>query len=244
MKKTEQDEKNIKAIVEAFYRQPQATWAGGNSEIKVNFTSNTEEISKKTRSESYTEWSKNGKWSGKSAKFTIYCQKNWGKNVLKRDLATAGCMLTLYAKKIKTEENITVYKAIWLEQKRSFEVLAKSGYIAKNNNCEYHANSTKKAIAGLKRKEKKEQTAKEKAAKEKAEKEKAEKEFQAKCEKYANLVCTYEDSIKVGNCHGGTINFINRYFNGKKTVTIKELSNLRDKHNSIKRIIEMVIAKQ
>ena len=197
-------EKILNGKFPKIYRMPSSTWAGGKMEINLTAFG-------KTRSEIETEWSGNGKWSGKSAYHTIRFSPVW-QDLRKMEIDG---MLHTSSKLIQTNGLTKIYAASWIEQAAGLSIREKSGYIAKRGKIAYHADSIEKALKGLKRKR--------------------------KSLKKASLDTTinlhkeigYEDAKNAGMCEAGILNFIEKFNLDKvKKYTGEYLLNISDNSHS------------
>jgi len=127
----------IEQIVKAHYKNSESSWAGGDTEVHVNWGR-----THAAKGFSITVWSSNGKWKGSNAVYNITLPYSWIKNVYKEGLAEAGGMLTLTAEKIR--ENL--WKATWVQQSRGFSIKCIEGYIGKYSDGTFVHSKTEKGI--------------------------------------------------------------------------------------------------
>lgn len=193
------------AYVVNHYRHSTSSWAGGMTDMKIHISHapNACGSSKKV-------FSRNGKWSGSNTNLEITVQPAWRKYIGSLPgLAWAGGMLTTHAAAISND----CWQASWVVQKRGFNLGVKSGFIVKVGENFFHGKT-------------------EAAARKLA--------YRAKCEnstsdrllliatgeqlivEFGDVVVKKSHSLKV-NCETGTVHWIERYFPGRESATIKEL---------------------
>jgi len=114
----------VRTAFRGLYRTPGAKWAGGNQRVEVQFGAPS------VVTETFREWSKNGKWSGMSCRQTITVPMGWIATVKDRGLAIVEGCLTLSVTPIAcdsaTEECVA---ATWIEQAAGVSLRAGSGVI-------------------------------------------------------------------------------------------------------------------
>lgn len=79
--------------------------------------------------------------------------ENWSKNNI--EIEKFDNLANIYCKKIRTINHITIYKVIYLNQKRGYDFDFKSCFVASINKINYHGDTIKSAVIGLQKKIKK-----------------------------------------------------------------------------------------
>lgn len=121
------------------YRKAEGRWAGGNNSVSV-----VAKESVSVYSNTYKEYSSNGKWSGLS--LGIHVAPG-----LRHDLpVVVDGLVNLYSRIVEPG----VYAADWIMQGRGLELRSESGYIAKHGKMTYHAKTIQAAKKGLEKKRK------------------------------------------------------------------------------------------
>lgn len=102
-------------------------------------------------SETWYDWNvyrgayKGWKATGVTKRITI--GRDWYRAVYKQGLAVIDGLLTLDARSVSSPiDGVSVYAAVWVEQKRGYSVGLKCGYIALSGEVSYHAETLDKAL--------------------------------------------------------------------------------------------------
>lgn len=202
----------VKPVIRSLYRGSQSSWAGGETTITLKIDRQAYAYGYSARA-----WSDNGKWRGNNATLIVNIMPNFVRSIGRvTGLIDAGGMLTTHATEIAED----CWQATWVVQGRGFDLNTVSGYIVRSGEGEWLHAKTEKAARKLAAT----RDAEVRAERERLEKAAAEK-LAANSDLAANLdlVVTLADSRTAGNCQTGTTSFVNRYFPGRTTATIREI---------------------
>lgn len=160
----------------------------------------------------YTHWVKYGRHSypRKSVKISFFVQHNYITSVVKRKLAVIDGIFNTHIEKIKTIQNMEIYRATWLKKGQGYNFTKQSGYIAKAGDQAYHGKTERSAIQGLKNKIIKQKI----------------KTIKFNLSNYLDVLVNFNDSLMAGNCKAGTENWINQHLDGRTSATVRELLNI------------------
>ena len=169
-------------------RRPTSSWAGGEMDLEI-IVSKIPTVD----SETTTAWSKNGKWSGNNAKFTIRATQSALR--LFPGLIGPGELVIVDAKKIQHRE----YSVSWLEQGRGFQLKIVKGFLIRG----HHVKSRTIQLARKKAKSDREKTL------DQLLQSRRDKKFWS-VENLKHIFVSSQDSIRAGNCESGTQQAISR----------------------------------
>lgn len=189
---------------------------------KTNFSGDTETVIEEGKPHAGTEVWEEGNYSGsfktyrkRSAIHRVSVTPTWFKDVYKRGLTNPGHMLTLSAELVESGD-FECYKASWVVNTTGKRIDRKSGYIVRRGEEVAHSPSIKggKQILRRRMKELREQILLRGLQ---------EELMGEGPHDLDDVIVEVKDSLKAGNCEVGTQSFINQYFPGRSTVTLKEL---------------------
>jgi len=135
----------VTAATAGLYRVSRSSWAGGDHTTRVTVGAPS------CSGGSSRAWSSNGKWSGCDSSHAFTVPATWPETVAAHDLEVVDGMLTLDAEPVQGH-GPELYRAVWAEQARGFDLNAVRGYIARQDGRAYHAPSARAALDGLARK--------------------------------------------------------------------------------------------
>lgn len=202
----------VKPVVKRLYRRVQSGWAGGNTVISVKI-----QAEPYAAGDSRRVWSDNGKWSGNDAYLTVAVMYNYRRAIAAvPGLMDAGGMLTTHATRMAED----CWQAAWVKQGRGFDLNAETGYIVRSAEGEWCHAKTEQAARKL---------ATKRDAEVRAERERLEKLANEKLAAHSDLIAhidlvvTLADSRSAGNCQAGTESWVNRFFPGRTSATVREI---------------------
>lgn len=205
-------EKRVKRLVLDLYRTSESKWAGGENDVRVTIGREPLASGRSSRA-----WSRNGKWSGTNAYFSVQVMPGWKKEVWSvPDLPAAGGMLTTHAERISED----CWRASWVRQGRGFELNVESGFIVQIGDEFFHGKTEASARAVFKRRQAVEDLEREKNSIAAYLRELSVNQLRSE---YGHLVISRDDSLTAGNCSSGTDNWIERYFPDRSQATILEV---------------------
>lgn len=231
-RKLARTEAAIETLILDNCRLASGRWAGGDNRVTVQTGSATVD------SRVYTEWSKNGKWSGSSVTHTVTVPATWIERVQRRRLQVLDGMVTLDATVADRRSDCTVYAATWVRQSRGCSLAATTGWIATDGACHYHSQTSADAAArGLQRKldqsrlspadiaairDDRVRAREQRRAAEHAEI--IERLTSGDLGPLAEVTVTLRDSHRAGNCAEGTRHFRDRLFgDSRESATVAEM---------------------
>ena len=171
----------------------------------------------------YLDWnyySKSTKYPKKLVSNTFFVARNYKQTVIKEGIAIVDGLMTLNAKKMVCKADCDLYQADWLEQGRGYDIHTVSGFIAKSGPVAYHADTAKKAVAGLQRK------LKAKGLVIKFEHGLKSPIVKALVDQYADRKITKADAKKAGACVSGTRSWCSKIgvdYDSQDSMTVREV---------------------
>lgn len=183
-------------------------------------------------------YSKRCTWCRRNLDVYITCQKNWKTNVESRGLACVDGMPTLYAKRVRSERGVELFRAVWVAKGRGHNGSKVQGYIARvpfeRQLLTAHAETAEKALATVARRRE--------ALK--LERRLADISKQVLSGEFAHVLVQIRDSLKAGNCESGTQSWVNQYFPGRTSATVGELIKVESSRDRVLAAIMAAIRRQ
>lgn len=91
-------------------------------------------------------------WRANEDHHFITVPTDWRTRVLKRGLANVDGFLTLNAQQMAAPQGLELFRATWAERARGYAVNVRRGFIARNGEVAFHADTIQGALDGVRRK--------------------------------------------------------------------------------------------